>query len=153
MLVVDCQPDPMPWPIAFRGYSTTGQSPCEDGNVICEWDESGWYVWTISGSETHPWLNTDSPGEHSTLYLWFECSASYPPMTEEIWAAEFALTGTLDVLEFVPRNGFENHGTDTNLLLLHPDCATPPLVVGEIILDKPITIDLESWSETKGRYR
>ena len=94
------------------------------------------FGWTISASSTDAEVSWAPPLRIPgtvDLYLWFACS----PFFNGLVAAEFAVTGTLGVLQFTPLNGFQNIGTAANLLLLNWSCPAPPALAGVLTVHDP----------------
>jgi len=88
------------------------------------------YGWTISKSQTDPFVNTGSPtGGVENIFLWYQCNVG-----DGMSAADLALTGSLvtggSVLAFNVMNNFLNAGTATNLLLAVGGCPPGPIVAG-----------------------
>jgi hypothetical protein len=85
----------------------------------------------ISGSITDPYVNTGLPtGGALVLYLWYLAD-----WQDGLSAAEFDLTGSIQVDSFLALNGFLNTGGATNLLLAVGGCPRGPLVAGQILAE------------------
>jgi len=96
--------------------------------------QNGYYTWTISASNSDPFVNNPpNPGSSlQTLYLHYVqgCFTSPPGMS----AAEFKIIvsgGSL--LAFNVSAPFLNAGSGANLLLAVGACPTGPLVAGSIL--------------------
>jgi DNA-binding beta-propeller fold protein YncE len=75
------------------------------------------YDFTISASDTDPFVNTASPaGGIRNLYLWATCAPA------GVAAFESGFTGSLVPLAFVPLNGVLNASSTRDLLLAVPGC-------------------------------
>lgn len=93
------------------------------------------FGWTISASSTDPGANWALPLQvpgNVDLYLWLGCSPY-----DSLVAAEFAISGTLSVLQFTPLNGFVNLGTPANLLLQNWSCPVAPALAGILTVQDP----------------
>lgn len=107
------------------------------------------YLWTISASDTDPYVNTGALPDPATLYLWVLCQ----PFPQGVEYAEFDLTGDLTVLNLVGRNGFTNTGTSTELRLSAPGCPSSVAVAAEITVTGTTAVESPSWGRTKSEYR
>ena len=115
---VDCDPvNPQAYAAGYVGYSTTAADSCT--NDDCNPQMTDCYclnyatAWRISASDTDPYLNQGPLTD--TLYLWLTCVSFHGV---EVFAADFGLGGTMNVVAFEPMNGFTNAGTATHLQLL-----------------------------------
>jgi hypothetical protein len=103
--------------------------------------QTGYYEWSISGSNTDPNVNNPpNPGSGvQNLYLWL-VSQCFPDTFMGLSAAEFQLysqaPSTWQILSFNPMNSFVNAGSSPNLLLATP-CTTAPVVAGQILCLSP----------------
>lgn len=89
------------------------------------------YGWTISKSNTDPFVNTGAPtGGVDNLYLWLQCTT-----TDGISAADFVITttGGFTLLAFNPQAPFLNAGSGSNLLLAAGGCPTGPILAGSFL--------------------
>ncbi len=108
--------------------------------------------WSLSASSSDPWENTVE--DSSVLYLWYTCAmASGTGVAPELAAAEFGVSGDIDVLSFTPMPGFANVGTSTNLLIFVGGCPTPPMMVGEVGVEFPTPVSQTSWGRIRSGYR
>ena len=89
------------------------------------------YGWTISKSDTDPFVNTGSPtGGIDTLYLWYQCNVG-----DGMSAADLAATGSLaPPIAFNVANGFLNAGSASSLLLAVGGCPPGPIVAGSWLI-------------------
>jgi hypothetical protein len=86
------------------------------------------FFWTISASDTDPWVNRAEPRlGFRSLYLWF-VGGSAGGMS----SAEFRIAGTLTVLELRPMNNFRIDGTQHTVS--YPGCANGPMVAAELVV-------------------
>lgn len=86
------------------------------------------YGWTISSSNSDPFVNTGSvTGAPLALYLWLQCA-----QPAGMSAAEFDFQTPPGVLNFgfTAQNGFLNAGGNSNLLLAVGGCPTGPVSAG-----------------------
>ncbi len=82
---------------------------------------AGGYGWTISASDTDPYVHTSSaPLLSQTLYLWLACDAA----VEGAASAEFGISCTESLGSFSPLNGFTNSGSTEQPRLTIPACPT-----------------------------
>jgi uncharacterized repeat protein (TIGR01451 family) len=90
------------------------------------------YGWTISESNTDPYVNSGSGFIGSrTVYLWYVCNSS-----EGLSGAEFNLAASgFSFAGFTPTPAFTNGGTGASLRLTsNVSCATGPMLAGSIQL-------------------
>jgi len=94
------------------------------------------YHWTISASNTDPFVNTTVPGPGLTFYLWLVCSNPPDPLQDGMSAAEFDVvtSGNLLHLATITQNGFLNAGGTTNLLLAVGGCPGGPVVAANLLV-------------------
>lgn len=103
-------------------------------------------AWTISASDSYPYAHTDMPQVIGSLYLWFALSCpgsgygfsgSLTGVPWEIAGAEFDVEFSgMEVLAFMPRNGFVNSGNETSLVLT-TECIAGPVLAGEFLVFDP----------------
>jgi hypothetical protein len=99
--------------------------------------QSAPYRWTISASDTDPFVNSTSPpGTNATFYLWLECSNPPGAVLDGMASAEFDIvaTGSLLLLGTEPVNGFFNAGTTSSLLLAVGNCEGGPIVAANLLV-------------------
>jgi hypothetical protein len=132
------------------GYRTDG-SPCATGNPALACTSIGpGSLWTLSASDTDPFVNSGPLADTATLYLWFQC---------EGWSgwgiqlAEFALAGDLLVIDLTPRPGFLSMGTVNEVLLSATGCPAPPLVAAELTVAGATSVDTHTWGSVQSLYR
>jgi hypothetical protein len=124
--------------------------------AFAEGDQSP-YEWTVSDSNTDPYVNDDTTTGFHTVYLWLACSDLPAPLQDGMAAAEFAIVtsppgANLHIATNV-MNGFLNAGSVTNLLLAVGACPPGPVVAANllVIVNVPGTIALgPSSTLTKG---
>jgi hypothetical protein len=99
----------------------------------------------LSGSDTDWTVACGSTP--SVLYVWAPGSID----ARDALGAEFALAGSLPVADFVPRNGWTNFGTATNVVMNGP-CVSLPAVIGEVWIGEPVAVEGDSWGRVKSIY-
>jgi len=94
------------------------------------------YGWTISGSDTDPFVNSGSPaGGPTTLYLWLQCTTKDGAASAVF---DLSVIGAGSSIEaFIPTGHIINAGDATQLLLAFPGCPGDgdpalPFLVGSI---------------------
>ena len=99
--------------------------------------DGGPYGWTISTSNTDPYLNTSiGTGGLRTLYLWYSCSTAMPNGPGGMASAVFRIESTgPNHLATTPQNGFLNAGSTDDLLLAVGSCPVGPVVAANLHLD------------------
>jgi hypothetical protein len=100
--------------------------------------QSAPYWWTISDSNTTPYVNTDMTTGFHTVYLWFSCSRPDPFGPGGMAVAEFAIVTSppgpnLHVATNM-QNGFLNAGTTMDLLLAVGGCPVGPVVAANLLI-------------------
>jgi hypothetical protein len=99
------------------------------------------YGWTISASNTDPYMNWGSFSFGLLiLKLWYACDEN-----DGTLGAEFDIVSMNPnnvILEFVEKSGFVNHGSGTTLLLQVGECAYAPINV----------MDIHVFSTVPGQY-
>jgi len=145
---VDCQG--LGWVNGMIGYRTDA-APCAHPNASNACTSIGpGSLWTISASDTDPFVNSGPLPDPATLYLWFHC---------EGWSgwgfqlAEFALAGDVSVVALIPRPGFVSTGTVTEVLLSGTGCPSPPFVVAEVTVTGTTSVAAHSWGRVKSLFR
>lgn len=89
--------------------------------------------WTLSGSATDPYQNSDTPAAGvRTLYLWF---TGFGPLFE-FSTAEMGLSasGAIFILTVIPTNGFVVTGTSDALVIHPPDGCVAGIVLAAQVL-------------------
>lgn len=144
-----------------EGYGETSAELCifdgcpnpPDPGSDCGCGMSGSFEWYVSRSDTDPYDTTGSLSSNE-LYLWLEICGP----TNGWLAAEFGLSGTLNVQSFQPVGGFQDFGTGTDLMINNAaGCVTASTsLVGILHLASavPVPGDMEpsSWGRTKAFY-
>src|SRR5512134_128990 len=95
------------------------------------------YRWTISVSDTDPFVNCASVvGKTRTFYLWLECCNLPDALEDGMASAEFDIvtTGGLIHVATTPLNGFLNAGTTSSLLLAVGGCPCGPIVAASLVV-------------------
>ncbi|NNE44468.1 MAG: hypothetical protein HKN12_09680 [Gemmatimonadetes bacterium] len=143
------------WDNDWAGYATDPAERCTSepglpGFIPCP-QVSPWtgspYGFTLSTSDVYHDLNFGPlTGTPAVLYLWYACGSAV------VSAAEFSIGGDLNVLAFVPMNGFLNAGSATDLLLAAP-CTNGPVVAGMFFVEEPVSVESETWGGVKSLYR
>jgi len=96
------------------------------------------YRWTISASDTDPFVNTApfSPGLQN-YYLWLESCDLPDPLQDGISAAELILVSTdalNEILAFQVGGGWLNNGDTTHLALATGSCPCGPVIAGTVLM-------------------
>lgn len=150
MANVHCNPPGPTYSEGWQGYGTTAGEACLVGDACGTID--GPTVFSISRSITDPTLNDGPlPEGTSTLYLWLHCC--HFGLSE----ATFSLSGDIDIVSFMPINGFTNSGTLPDFHLAVTGCPLGPVPVGllEVQLSGPTSVDesaVSSWGRVKALY-
>ena len=148
-VTIDC--DQNPWDNDWIGYSTSGV-PCQDVSSIkfCL-DE---YSWMISRESNDPLANGGPIPPDSTLYLW-ACTE----LGGGISAAEFAISGSLEIVSVNMVGGFANFGTLPEFLIVSPTCEKGFYVAAELAVSSSGTVGSPErwrdspWGQIKALYR
>jgi hypothetical protein len=83
------------------------------------------YSFSVSASDTDPGaVQANATQSHRRLYLWLICG------DDPLSAFEAQVTGSLEVLSFMPLGGALNAGTETNLQLAIGSCPAESTVLG-----------------------
>jgi hypothetical protein len=95
------------------------------------------YQWTISDSNTSPYVNTDTTTGFHTVYLWFACSTPAPEGPGGMAAAEFAIVtsppGANLYIATIAQNGFILLMAD-HLWLAVGGCPSGPVVAANLLV-------------------
>lgn len=98
---------------------------------------AGPYGWTISDSDSDPYVNTGGSGLLTkTVYLWLACDAAKP--AEGVQSAEFGILCSppaRTISSFTPAAGFTNSGVDPSQPRLSAGCVTGPRLAGSLVVN------------------
>jgi len=151
---VDCTaPVPFLLETKWIGFAETEEEHCEDcvhhsGYVCLGWDVC---AWTISASDTDPFVNVAPLPDDGRLHLWYVQGSTPSPGFS---AAEFGIGGTLVWRDFEMLNGgLWLPEAMPDLLLAVPGCPAPPRLVGRFLVERPSPVDRSTWGRTKAIYR
>ena len=147
------------WPNEWIGF-TTGGTPCQsasptDPGCLLTPETPVRYTWALSASSTDPYVNSAVLPADATLYLWILCDSNLEwngPSATRLAGAEFAVTGSISVVSFMPWMGFLNVGSATQLQIV-VGRITGPAVVGEFEVAVPTPVERIGWGRVKGTYR
>lgn len=144
---VNCDPNPEPFDNDWIGYRTNGQA-C---GTVSTCTDSLDYLWTLSTSDTDPFVNTGPLPSLGCLYLWFVCTNQ-----NGLTAAAFDLVGDLNILAFVQMNGFVDvfPKPAEQFVLVVPFCPGGPVVAGKVLVTMdPVSVEDASFGKIKTLYR
>jgi len=100
--------------------------------------QTGNYHWTISASDTDPFVQSGSfpTGSPTSAYLWLVSCDVPPPLPEGMQAAEMGIIATPNVLHLAttPRPGFLNAGGVSDLFLAVGGCPCGPIVAADLLI-------------------
>jgi hypothetical protein len=144
---VNCDPDPLAFDNDWIGYRTNGPT-C---GTVSTCTKSLDYLWTLSTSDTDPFVNTGPLPPQGCLYLWFVCTSQ-----GGLAAAAFDLVGDLNILGFIPMNGFLDvfPQPPEQFVLAVPGCPSGPVVAGKVLVTMdPVSVESTSFGKVKSLYR